>query len=175
MTAFGAAELNRLLNDVAEELGRAGERGEIYVVGGSAMALGGYSTARTTRDIDARIDAGHGAVVEAVRVVARRHGLPTSWLNEQATAYMPTTKDQGARIVFSHRNLIVAAAAPERLLAMKLVAGRAQDVEDATALADLCDLRAEEMTELVRSTFGDDALDERARLTIALVAGNLKN
>lgn len=171
MNPFGASELEALLGEVAEELRRHRQRGVLYVVGGSAMSLAGYSTARTTRDVDARIDSGHGPVTDAVRVVARRHGLPGSWLNEQATPYIPTGRDAEARTVFSHPNLTVTAAAPERLLAMKLTASRAQDVDDAKTLAELCAMDAPAMRALVIELFGADALDGRTELTITLVAG----
>lgn len=137
------------------------------------MSLAGYSTARTTRDVYARIESGHGPVIEAVHIVGRRHGLPGSWLNEQATAYMPAGRDTAARTVFSHANLTVMAASPERVLAMKLVAGRAQDVDDAKALAKLCSADAASMRALVADLFGAERLDKRIELTITLVADAL--
>lgn len=173
MEPFGAAQLQALLSEVAEELRRAGHHGSVYVVGGSAMSLAGYSSARTTQDVDARIESGHGPVIAAVQVVGRRHGLPGSWLNEQATVYIPAGRDASARTVFSHPNLTVTAAAPERLLAMKLVAGRAQDVDDAKALAELCSADATVMRELVVELFGADQLKARTELTITLVADAL--
>ena len=52
------------------------------------------------RDVDARIDAGHSRLTEAVRRVGRRHGLGDSWLNEQATTAMPHAADVRARMLY---------------------------------------------------------------------------
>ena len=49
------------------------QRAQIYIVGGAAMSLA-YSRERTTRDVDARIDAGHSRLTEAVRTVGRPVG-----------------------------------------------------------------------------------------------------
>ena len=55
-----------------------------------------FSRERTTRDVDARIDAGHYRLTEAVRTVGRRHGLADTWLNDQATTAIPRAADARA-------------------------------------------------------------------------------
>ena len=62
-----------LFDALSEKLRRKRARANIYVVGGSAMAFA-YARERITRDIDARIDAGHGALIEAVHEVAAEQG-----------------------------------------------------------------------------------------------------
>ena len=74
--------LTELLDDLAGRLRRAGVRANVYIVGGAAMTLA-YRRDRTTHDIDARIDSGHSATVNAVRDIARERGLPESWLNAE--------------------------------------------------------------------------------------------
>ncbi|MBI3688735.1 MAG: hypothetical protein HY241_15620 [Actinobacteria bacterium] len=59
-------------------------------------------------------------------VVATEFGLPTWWLNEQASVYVAPGGDPGARVVFDHPGLRVSAASPEHLLAMKVIAVRPQ-------------------------------------------------
>ena len=105
--------LLELLDELSERLRRKKTRASIYIVGGAAMALA-FDRSRTTHDIDARIDArhrrttsthdidaridaGHGALVEAVHHIANRRGLPTSWLNDQATPHLPMARDHRAR------------------------------------------------------------------------------
>ena len=88
MEPLSAGELRAALGEVAGRLQRRGRRARIYVVGGAAMALA-YEADRLTRDIDAAIVEGHGPLLEEVRAVARERAWPTTWLNEQATAYMP--------------------------------------------------------------------------------------
>ena len=63
----------RRLLELSKELRFQGARAQIYIVGGAAMSLA-YSRARRTEDVDARIDAGHSRLTEAVRTVGRRHG-----------------------------------------------------------------------------------------------------
>lgn len=55
-------------------------------------------------------------------VVADELGLPGWWLNEQASAYVAPGEDAAAPRVFDHPGLRVAAASPEHLLAMKVLA-----------------------------------------------------
>ena len=92
-----------------------------------AMAYDGESF---THDIDAVILDSHSAVTSAVREVARRRGWPTSWLNEQASAYVPKSEDRRGRLVFDHPSLRVTAASPERMLAMKTMSARPADISD---------------------------------------------
>lgn len=78
MTSLDYDRLVGLLNELGDELQSVGESGAVYVVGGSAMALAGYTENRVTHDMDALITDGHGHVVAAVRKVGQRHGLPGS-------------------------------------------------------------------------------------------------
>src|SRR6266542_2762711 len=54
---------------------------------------------------------------------------PTT-LNEQASAYVAPGEDVAAPRVFDHPGLRVAAASPEHLLAMKVLAARHRDGDD---------------------------------------------
>lgn len=49
---FNAATILSALQALGDELSRQGIRGQIFIVGGAAMALA-YSTRRVTKDIDA--------------------------------------------------------------------------------------------------------------------------
>lgn len=174
MTNLDRDRVIGLLTEVGDELRAAHAYGSIYVVGGSAMALAGYTQNRITKDVDAHIREGHGQVIEAVRKVGRRHGLPGSWLNEQATPYLSRLADPDASTVFEHSNLIVTAASPTRLLAMKLKAGRAQDVDDSVALIGHTKIAAESLRDLVVQTFGPDSLTERVQLNIEIVVAAIE-
>jgi hypothetical protein len=100
-----------------------------------------YDERRVTRDIDSVILEGHGPLTEAVRAIARERNLPSSWLNEQASVYVSVRPDRGQARVFDHPNLVIAAASPEHLLAMKLDAARASDIDDIRLLLRVLDLR----------------------------------
>lgn len=93
-----------------------------------------YDATRTTMDADARIESAHDAVQNAIRGTARERGWPSSWMNEQSVYFIPPGVDSACRTVFVHPNLVVRTAAPERLIAMKMLAGRDRDVMDIAVL-----------------------------------------
>lgn len=70
--------------------GPPGVVGDVFVVGGAAMAMA-YDAARVTRDVDAAFKP-HRIVLEEARKVADDLGLPYWWLNEQASVYIPAKK-----------------------------------------------------------------------------------
>jgi hypothetical protein len=130
------ARILRALKGLAEEMEGRGVRGEVFIVGGAAMALA-YSSRRSTRDVDAIFEP-KAVIYEAARSVAEQQGLPADWLNDAVKGFAPG-KDPKSRMVFSTASLEVATASPEYLLAMKLLASRVdQDVDDIRTLYRLC-------------------------------------
>jgi hypothetical protein len=133
---FNAALIRDALSRLADELEHRGVVAEIYVVGGSALALA-YEARRITRDVDAVFQPAR-VVREAAATVAGELGLPEDWLNDGAKAFLPG-RDPDARLVLRRPSLTVAVASPRHLLAMKLLASRVdQDVEDIKLLYELC-------------------------------------
>lgn len=136
---FGAALIRDALNRLADKLEHRGVVAEIYVVGGSALALA-YKARRITRDVDAVFEPA-AVVREIAATVAVELGLPEDWLNDGAKAFIPGP-DPEATIVIRRPGLTVAVASPRYLLAMKLLASRVdQDVEDIKLLYELCGLK----------------------------------
>ena len=130
-----------LLDDLAERLERRNVRAQVYIVGGAAMSLA-FDRRRTTHDVDARIDAGHGALVEAVQEIARERGLPGTWLNKQATSTMPKAPDRRARTVYDSPWLTITGASAEHILAMKLESARETDRGDIKTLVGHLQIRS---------------------------------
>jgi len=96
-------EIDALLRELGAELERDGIRGDLFVVGGAAMALA-YNLRRITADVDAIFEPKE-AVYRAARRVAEVHPeLPDDWLNAP-----------GIR---------VSIASPGYLLALKVLAAR---------------------------------------------------
>ena len=163
-------DMHALFDALSEKLRRKRARANIYVVGGSAMALA-YSRERITRDIEARIEAGHGALIEAVHEVATEQGLARSWLNDQAVSAIPRTRDTRARTLYATEPLAVTGASAEHLLAMKLEAGRAADEADIAALVKFLGLRRiEEGVDIHRRLFPESRKDTQGLMADALGA-----
>lgn len=88
---MSSSDVERLLQALGDQLGKAGEGCALVIVGGAALSLLGF-VARTTNDIDiiARLDATGEiappdplpAVVQvAILRVARDYALPSTWMN----------------------------------------------------------------------------------------------
>jgi len=71
---FTQAKIVAALQALGDELARRHVRGQIFIVGGAAMALA-YSTRRVTKDIDAVFEPKR-AIYEAAAKVAQELELP---------------------------------------------------------------------------------------------------
>ena len=156
-------ELIEPLDELSERLMRKKARASIYIVGGAAMALA-FDRSRTTHDIDGRIDRGHRALIEAVHETAHGRGLPTSWLNDQATPKMPMAPDRRARTLYASEYLTVTGASGEHILGMKLESGRAFDQKDVITLVKHLNIRTvEEGTGIHGRLFPHSRKGDRSR------------
>lgn len=171
MDQMGRAELVAALGEVADILQARRQTARIYIVGGAAMAMA-YDSDRFTHDIDAVVLDGHGAVVSAVHEVARRYGWHTSWLNDQAAAYMPRGDDYRGRVVFDHPSLRVTAASPERMLAMKIMSARPADIPDLRLLVGILGYSTpDQVRDTATSVFPGERLSERSEAAITKLFG----
>jgi hypothetical protein len=130
---LGHEAIRRYLTELGDELASEGIRGDMFVVGGAAMALA-YNTRRATRDIDAVFEP-KAVVYDAARRVAARHSpdLPDDWLND--TVGFLLGDDPAATVAFDHPGLRVRVASPRYLMAMKIAAARVdRDADDIVAL-----------------------------------------
>lgn len=165
MALLDREHLLEALRALDEELGRAGVRGEIFVVGGAAMALA-YDARRSTIDVDA-VFAPSAEIRAAAGRVAERLNFEPNWLNDSAKAFMPG--DDPDRIgVYEGNHLSVAAASPRLLLTMKLLAARVErDQDDIRILYGLCGFTtAEEGVDLVASAYPEGLIPPRARFLL---------
>lgn len=148
---LSAAEITELLEELAAQLHSQGLRGELFVVGGAAIALA-YNTRRSTRDVDAVFEP-KNEVYAAAAVVAERRGIPTDWLNDAVKGFLPGP-DPDRRPVFDVPGLRVDVASARYLLAMKLLSARDDDIDDIRTLFAECGFtRAAQGLDLVEATF----------------------
>lgn len=158
------AEILDALRDVGAELVAAGGQGDVYLVGGAAMALG-YDRERATRDVDG-LFAPKQEIYAAARRVAERRGLQADWLNDAVKGFL-TGPDADAVPVLEVTGLRVSTASPRILLAMKVLAHRSgEDDEDVRLLANQLGLdTADEVLDMTEAVYGD-ALDAAAQFFV---------
>jgi Nucleotidyltransferase of unknown function (DUF6036) len=150
--------------DLDRRLQRRRLTADVFVFGGAAMVLG-FDARPATRDVDA-IWQPHTAVLEEAWAVAADRGLPRSWLNEQASSYMPAGVRSGDAIAYHGAALRVTLASAELLLAMKVRAARRGDLADISLLAERLGLAAApEVLALAESVFGEPVRD-RQRMAV---------
>lgn len=151
-----------LLEDLAAELSTLGVQGEMFVVGGAAMALA-YNDRRATRDIDAVFEP-KSVIYEASVAVAARRGVATDWLNDAVKGFLPGD-DPAATVLFERPGLAVRVASPRYLLVMKVLASRVErDEEDIWTLIRLSGLTAvDEVLDLVEAAYPNVTIPPRAQ------------
>lgn len=164
--------LLELLGALADRLKARSVRASVYVIGGAAISLV-FDARRATRDIDAVVLEGHGPLMEEVQRLGRERGLPGSWLNEQAAMYVSRRRDDHKAVVFDHPNLVVAAASPEHLLAMKVQAARASDAADVRLLLGVLGIETVDgASSALEAVFPGTMLSDRARLLVEDILGS---
>jgi hypothetical protein len=128
---LSADDIRRLFGELASELDAAGQRAEIFLVGGAAIALC-FDDRRATRDLGA-VFAPTSSVRRAAAAVADREGLDPDWLNDAVKGFLPGPDPNAVRY-FEAPGLLVDVASAEYLLAMKLFSSRAETDADDIAL-----------------------------------------
>jgi uncharacterized nucleotidyltransferase DUF6036 len=168
---FNASKIVSALQALGDELSREGVRGQIFIVGGAAMALA-YSTRRVTKDIDAAFEP-KAVIYAAAEKVAEERGLPADWLNDAAKAFMPG-KDPHARRFPAIEGLEVTTASPRYLLAMKLMAMRfGEDDEDIEILLDQCNMHsAKEALDLLKDMYPSKDPPAKTRFFLEQLLGS---
>jgi Nucleotidyltransferase of unknown function (DUF6036) len=151
-----------LLNELASELEADGTHGDLFLVGGAAMAVA-YSRRRATRDLDAIFEPKQ-VIYDAARRVGDRHGLPPGWLNDGVKGFLPGA-DANATVLFDKPGLAVRVASPGYLFAMKVLAARVErDEDDLRRLYELCGFGSvDEALDHVESIYPHRPIPPRAR------------
>ena len=155
------------LSTLAQRLHERGIQGEMYLVGGAAIALA-YDARRATRDIDAVFEP-KLAIYEVAAEMADELGLPVGWLNVAVKGFLGGD-DPSAAPVLDLPGLRCLVASPRMLLALKVLAHRSgEDENDLRLLASELGLEsATEALAVVEEVFGD-RLDAGARFFVEQV------
>jgi hypothetical protein len=156
-------EIVTALTALAEGLWARGVTGELYVVGGAAIALA-YDERRSTRDIDGVFEP-KMVIYEVAAEVGDRLALPPGWLNDAVKGFL--APDADAAPALDLPGLRCTVASPRILLAMKVLAHRIGEDEDDVRLlaAELGLDTADAVLALAGEVFGD-RLDVAARFFV---------
>lgn len=158
--------IENLLRELGDRLHERGVRGEMFLLGGAAMALA-YSTRRSTSDLDAVFEPKR-VMYEVAGVIARERELPPNWLNDGVKGFLPGP-DPNARVLFDVPGLRVTIPSPRYLLAMKLMASRIErDEDDIRILLGLCAIRTvDEALDVVQQLYGTRPIAPRVQFLVA--------
>lgn len=124
--------LQKLNDKLAEE----NATGELYIVGGTAMALL-YNDNRITYDIDGEY-APKDSMERLAREIAEEENLPKDWLNDAVSRLgFDFESDTQSVPLDVGDNLMVSVASPEFMLYLKIWASR-RSAHDIADIIDLC-------------------------------------
>lgn len=165
----GTLTRNDIINGIRDlilRLREAGSAATIQIVGGAAIALTIDGDRPATMDIDGPI-----TPPEAVRVaaaeIARKKGWPPDWVNDKAKIFLPDGMGRGAEWVtlYDQDGILIQAASPAMLLAMKLRAFERRGLRDADDVAVLLAVleiqTADEAEDLLNEFFPAEDLSPR--------------
>lgn len=157
------SEIVTALTTLGAALDARGTTGELYMVGGAAIAMA-FDQRRSTRDIDAVFEP-KMVIYEAAAQVADQLGLPVGWLNDAVKGFL--VPDPEASPVLEVPGLRCLAASPRILLALKVLAHRVgEDEDDVRLLAGALGISAaDEVLSVAEHVFGD-RLDTAARFFV---------
>jgi hypothetical protein len=103
-------EIDALLRELGAELEREGVRGDLFVVGGAAMALA-YNLRRITADVDAIFEPKEAVYRAARRIAVLHPELPPDWLNDAVKGFLPGN-DPDAEVAIDAPGIRVSVASP---------------------------------------------------------------
>lgn len=157
-------EIVAALNALGARLFERGVEGEVYVVGGAAIAMA-YDARRATRDVDAVFEPKQ-ELYTAADEVGVELGLPPGWLNDGVKGFLAGPDDDAATVL-EVPGLRVLAASPRILLAMKVLAHRiGEDDDDVRLLARELGLADAQAVLAVAEEVYGDRLDAAARFFV---------
>lgn len=153
-----------LLTQLGARLHKRGLEAELYVVGGTAMALV-YNRSTVTHDIDAIFEPASEIEAEAKAMARGRRDLPADWINSKVKPLLPVLYDSNQVEALVAPGISVNVASPAHLLAMKVRAARGErDLQDILALCRILNLRTvSDVWQIADEVWGDDLIREDSK------------
>jgi hypothetical protein len=172
--SFNRDKIVQSLEELGRRLELAGERAELYIVGGAAMALA-FARDRVTRVIDAVFVPKSRVYDEAKAMAVKDDTLGPDWLNDAVKGFLPSIEDSEAQVILDRPGIRVLVASPRRLLAMKVFAARVdRDRDDILTLCQQSTISTiAEVLELTQELYGDLLTPKSKFLAIELLQDDL--
>lgn len=122
-----ADEIKQYLDELNEELRSIEVKGEVCLYGGAVMCIA-FNARPATKDVAAVFEPVK-QIRKAAGIIAERHGLNKDWLNYAVKMFLVP---HGKRVLLDLSHLKVFVPESDYLLAMKVIAARADtmDLED---------------------------------------------
>ena len=98
MNVLSADRIRELFTALDQELARRSVVGEVGLLGGAVMCLV-FQARESTKDVDA-VFAPTREIRDAVRVVARTHGVADDWLNDAAKGFLVSSPPRIQVLIF---------------------------------------------------------------------------
>ncbi len=162
---FSANDIEKYFLELNEELRKAGERGEIGMVGGAVMCIV-FQSRQATRDVDAIFEPS-SMIRDFAAKIAIRYNLPHDWLNDAVKAYLVDGFRRDEVFKFSH--LTVWAPEPRYMLAMKCLSARwdGYDSADVKTLITHLNLKsAKDVFEIVEGFYPKNRIEPKTKFFI---------
>ncbi len=167
----GNANLDRerlieLFTELGAVLADRAVTGELFVVGGAAMALA-YDARRLTSDVDGIFEP-KSVIYEAAETVVSRHPeIDSGWLNDAVKGFLPSA-GANPRVLLEVPGLRVSVPATDYLLAMKTLASRVdRDDDDIVFLANELGLStADEVLDVVSRFYSASRIEAKVQFYI---------
>lgn len=165
---LGREQLVALLTELGAILAERNVLGELFAVGGAAMALA-YDARRLTNDVDGIFEP-KSTIYEAAAVIAARHpelDIEADWINDAVKGFLPGT-DPSPQLVLEVPGLRVTVPSTDYLLAMKIFAARVdRDDDDVEFLAGRLGLTtADEVLDVVARFYPQNRIEAKVQFYV---------
>ncbi|HSK73301.1 MAG TPA: DUF6036 family nucleotidyltransferase [Pyrinomonadaceae bacterium] len=165
-------EIEKYLSEINDELAAKDVIGEICIYGGAAMCLA-FKARPATKDVDAIFEPVK-VIRRAINKIGEKYGLNPGWLNFAVKMFVINHEK---KILFDFPNLKVFAPTADYLLAMKVLALRAEsfDAEDVEFLIKYLDLKnPEEVLKIVADYYPKKEVKTEAKFQLEEIFEKLK-
>lgn len=167
-----AEEIEKYFSEISDELAEKNVIGEICIYGGAAMCLA-FKARPSTKDVDAVFEPVK-TIRGAINNISDKYGLNEGWLNFAVKIFVVEHKKD---ILFDFPNLKVYSPTADYLLAMKILALRAEsfDTDDVKFLIKHLGLNSnEEILKIVAEYYPQKIIKPETVFQLEEIFENLK-